>query len=74
MKTVKPMAFIIHADDVNGAKLTALPPVPRGYVRFLASDRTIHDVPREHLTWARRIDPQLVVIAQSRPRFRRNAF
>jgi|SRR5579859_1207912 len=40
----------------------ALPAREEGFVRFRASDGSIHDVPQEHLDKAKEIDPQLEVL------------
>jgi hypothetical protein len=40
----------------------ALPPKAEGHVRFKASDGSVHDVPKEQLPAARKIDPKLQVI------------
>lgn len=40
-----------------------LPPVEAGYVRFNASDGSIHDVPQDQLEAARKIDPDLKVVS-----------
>ena len=39
-----------------------LPPVGHGYVRFLATDSSVHDVPEKWLSQAYAIDPELRLI------------
>jgi hypothetical protein len=53
-------------------KLEQLPPIPAGYVRFEASDSSIHQVPRKHLAAARRIDPGLIPWKKGVPQFRKD--
>jgi hypothetical protein len=54
-----------------------IPPLRIGYVRFRASDGSLHDVPLEFLGAARRIDPRLRVVARrdrfSAPEMKRRA-
>ena len=50
-------------------KLEQLPPIPLGYIRFEASDKSIHQVPRKHLTAARRLDPGLIAWKKGVPQF-----
>jgi hypothetical protein len=42
----------------------ALPPLPKGYIYFQASDGSFHSIPRKRLAKARRIDPGLTVLWQ----------
>ena len=50
-------------------ELEQLPPIPAGYIRFEASDASIHDVPRKYLAAARRIDPDLIPWKKGVPQF-----
>ncbi len=53
-------------------KLEQLPTIPAGYVRFEASDKSIHQVPRKHLTAARLLDPGLIPWKKGVPQFRKD--
>lgn len=53
-------------------KLEQLPPIPAGYVRFEASDTSIREVLRKHLTAARRLDPGLIPWKKGVPQFRKD--
>ncbi len=53
-------------------KLEALPPIPKGYVRFEASDKSVHEIPRKEMARARRIDPGLIPWNKDLPRFRKD--
>jgi len=53
-------------------KLEALPPIPKGYIRFEASDHSQHDVPRSQLAAARRIDPGLIPWKKGVAQFRKD--
>lgn len=53
-------------------ELEQLPPISPGYVRFEASDKSIHQVPRKHLTAARHIDPSLIPWKNGVPQFRKD--
>jgi hypothetical protein len=53
-------------------ELEQMPTIPAGYVRFEASDKSIHQVPRKRLTAARRIDPGLIPWKKGVPQFRKD--
>jgi hypothetical protein len=53
-------------------KLEDLPPIPKGYVRFEASDKSVHEIPRKEMARARRIDPGLIPWNKGLPRFRKD--
>jgi hypothetical protein len=42
--------------------LVRFPPINQGYVQFIASDSSVHDVPEKWLSQARTIDPDLRLI------------
>jgi hypothetical protein len=42
--------------------ITRYPPVGEGFVRFIACNETVHDVPEEWLAQAYTIDPELRLI------------
>jgi hypothetical protein len=47
---------------MNPLRIRTLPPVEPGYVRFVASDESAHDVPEKWLDAAYGIDPSLRLI------------
>jgi hypothetical protein len=51
-----------EARGMNPLRIRTLPPVDPGYVRFVASDESAHDVPEKWLAAAYTIDPELRTI------------